>query len=397
MKKWIEEWLALFELRCSTEVTTHLGCTRCSSTFSSMDTRAMSMERMMQHPNRHTETSRPGNNWQAEFTTTSRPVWANNSWVTFWMETIFAARTTAKKLQLRLELSNVRQRDMTVADYTSKIKDICDSLASIDVNVEEGEMVQICLGGLASKFGAFRIAVCTRENTPSFFDLQSMLLVEENHMSASTSTHADNKMLYTDEDRPRAHGGRGESARNGGGWQEEGRRQKFEKNRKKGRKEADFTYLPKSSNDLFPFLKEEEAEDEDWGPQGIVADALRLNPLSGLCLFMVKSGELDRLSAAFRFRSASSEMGLRGSDRMEGRMDGWNLNSSEMAPSTTQIDTLHTSHTSHTYIPLVCFPCFWMSIFIYFPKCPCVFPYSFFPLIAPRIFLFILRIHTHSS
>ena len=57
------------------------------------------------------------------------------------METIFAARTTAKKLQLRLELSNVRQRDMKVVDYTSKIKDICDSLASINVNVEEGEMV----------------------------------------------------------------------------------------------------------------------------------------------------------------------------------------------------------------------------------------------------------------
>ena len=53
------------------------------------------------------------------------------------------------------ELSNLRQRDLSVADYTSKIKDICDSLASIDVNIEESEMVQVYLGGLASKFGAF--------------------------------------------------------------------------------------------------------------------------------------------------------------------------------------------------------------------------------------------------
>ena len=30
---------------------------------------------------------------------------------------------------------------MSVADYTSKIKDIYDSLASVDVNVEEDEMV----------------------------------------------------------------------------------------------------------------------------------------------------------------------------------------------------------------------------------------------------------------
>ena len=93
-----------------------------------------------------------------------------------------------------------------MADYTSKIKDICDSLASVEVNIEESEMVQICLGGLASKFGAFRTAVCTRENTSSFFDVQSMLLVEENHAGASTSTHTDNRMLCTEGDRPRGRG-----------------------------------------------------------------------------------------------------------------------------------------------------------------------------------------------
>ena len=77
------------------------------------------------------------------------------------LKKIFAASTTARKLQLRQELSNLQQRDLLVADYTSKIKDICDSLAPIEVNIEESEMVQICLGGLASKFGAFRTAVCT--------------------------------------------------------------------------------------------------------------------------------------------------------------------------------------------------------------------------------------------
>ena len=40
------------------------------------------------------------------------------------------------------------------------------------------------------------MAICTRENTPSFFDLQSRLHVEENHAGASRSTHTNNKMLY---------------------------------------------------------------------------------------------------------------------------------------------------------------------------------------------------------
>ena len=47
----------------------------------------------------------------------------------------------ARKFQLRQELRNVRQRDMSVADYTSKIKEICVSLASINVTVEEDKMV----------------------------------------------------------------------------------------------------------------------------------------------------------------------------------------------------------------------------------------------------------------
>ena len=103
---------------------------------------------------------------------TLKDAWGN-------MKKIFTRSTTTKKLQLGQELSNIRQREMSMVDYTSKIKEIYESLAFVNVNVEEGEMVQVCLGGLVSKFGAFRMAVCTRENTPSFFELQSMLLVDE--------------------------------------------------------------------------------------------------------------------------------------------------------------------------------------------------------------------------
>ena len=71
------------------------------------------------------------------------------------LKKIFATNTITRKLQLRQELSNVRQRDMSVADYTSKIKDIYESLASVDVNVKDDEMVQVYIIGLASKLGAF--------------------------------------------------------------------------------------------------------------------------------------------------------------------------------------------------------------------------------------------------
>ena len=70
---------------------------------------------------------------------------------------------------------------MSIRSYTLKIKELCDSLGSINVNIDDDEMEEICLGGLASRFGAIRSVVHVRENPPSF-DLQLMLLVEENHV-----------------------------------------------------------------------------------------------------------------------------------------------------------------------------------------------------------------------
>ena len=67
------------------------------------------------------------------------------------LEKIFTANTTACKLQLQQELNNI--------------------------NVNEDEMVQVCLGGLAQRFDPIRITILAREKPHSFFNLQSMLLV----------------------------------------------------------------------------------------------------------------------------------------------------------------------------------------------------------------------------
>ena len=95
-----------------------------------------------------------------------------------------------------------------MTDYTSKIKEICDALGSIDVTVEEDEMIQICLGGLSQKSGSFKTAICTWEKPPSFFDLQSMLLVEENNGKATRIEPYESQMIYMElvGNRGRGHG-----------------------------------------------------------------------------------------------------------------------------------------------------------------------------------------------
>ena len=68
-ERWIEAWRARFQQRSSTETTTHLVHTRCTSTCSGTVTRAMSKERMTRHSNRRTKTPLRGNNRRVEYCT----------------------------------------------------------------------------------------------------------------------------------------------------------------------------------------------------------------------------------------------------------------------------------------------------------------------------------------
>ena len=77
----------------------------------------------------------------------------------------------ARKLELLQELNNIQQKYMFVSDYTAKIKSICDLLCSININIDEDEMVQVCLGGLTQQFDPIRKIILARENHPSLFDL----------------------------------------------------------------------------------------------------------------------------------------------------------------------------------------------------------------------------------
>ena len=71
---------------------------------------------------------------------------------------------------------------MLITNYTLKIKELCDALGSINVIIDDDEMVKICLNGFAPCFDTIKLAILPQEKPPSFFDLQSLLLVEKNHV-----------------------------------------------------------------------------------------------------------------------------------------------------------------------------------------------------------------------
>ena len=90
----------------------------------------------------------------------------------------------------------MQMRDMSITSYTLEIKELCDALWSINVIIDDDEMVQICLSGLAPRFSTIRSAILEREISPSFFYLQSILVMEENH-ARQRSNAPDGQMLYS--------------------------------------------------------------------------------------------------------------------------------------------------------------------------------------------------------
>ena len=60
---------------------------------------------------------------------------------------------------------------MPIGSYTLKIKELCDAFGSINATIGDDEIVQICLRGLAPRFGAIWSTIFAKENPLSFFNL----------------------------------------------------------------------------------------------------------------------------------------------------------------------------------------------------------------------------------
>ena len=48
---------------------------------------------------------------------------------------------------------------MSVNDYTLKIKSICESLASINVTVDDDDKIEVCLHGLGPQYKSFATSI----------------------------------------------------------------------------------------------------------------------------------------------------------------------------------------------------------------------------------------------
>ncbi|MCO5549486.1 hypothetical protein L7F22_002957 [Adiantum nelumboides] len=90
-----------------------------------------------------------------------------------------ATNTRARKIQLKNELNTIKKGDLSMNEYTLKIKALCESLFSIGVAVNDDDKVEACLRGLGNAYKQFKTSIRTQENIPHFLELSSLLVIEE--------------------------------------------------------------------------------------------------------------------------------------------------------------------------------------------------------------------------
>jgi hypothetical protein len=131
---------------------------------------------------------------------------------------MFQTNTKARKLQLKQELHTVEKKNMSIDEYSLKIKGIVESLASINVFVDDDDLVNVCLNGLGKEYKPFKTSITIKENVPNFRDLVSMLIVEEKTLNENCFTQNKNNVeqqaFYSNTGRGK---GRGRGQGQGGG------------------------------------------------------------------------------------------------------------------------------------------------------------------------------------
>jgi len=107
---------------------------------------------------------------------------------------MFQTNTKARKVQLKQELHIMEKKNMFINEYSLKIKGIVESLAFINVSVDDDDLVSVYLNGLGKEYKPFKTSITVRENVPNFQDLVSMLIVKEKTLNEDCSTQNKNNI-----------------------------------------------------------------------------------------------------------------------------------------------------------------------------------------------------------
>jgi hypothetical protein len=104
------------------------------------------------------------------------------------LETLFAAQSQSRILQLKQQLSNLKKDAQTISAYFQKAQGIANLLAAIGKPVEDSELISNILAGLGADYDPLVTSVTTRQDSISLTDLYGYMLSYELRLETHKTT-----------------------------------------------------------------------------------------------------------------------------------------------------------------------------------------------------------------
>ncbi len=98
---------------------------------------------------------------------------------------------------------------MNISDYSIKVKNLANALASIGAPVDDEDLVVVTFNGLGKDYSWFRTSIAVRETFPNFQDLITLLISEEMRIVGTSSNGGSQEsVFYSNTNRGRGRGGK---------------------------------------------------------------------------------------------------------------------------------------------------------------------------------------------
>jgi hypothetical protein len=85
---------------------------------------------------------------------------------------------------------------MNISDYSTKVKNLADAIASIKAHVDDEDLVAVTLNGLGKDYCQFRTSIVVRETFPNFQDLITLLVSEEMRVVGTSSNGGSQESAF---------------------------------------------------------------------------------------------------------------------------------------------------------------------------------------------------------
>jgi hypothetical protein len=104
-------------------------------------------------------------------------------------------------------LHNQQKNKINISEYSTKVKNLTNVLASIGALVDDEDLMAVSLNGLRKDYSQFHTSIVVRETFPNFQDLITLLISEKMRIVSTSSNGGSQKnAFYSNTNRSKGKG-----------------------------------------------------------------------------------------------------------------------------------------------------------------------------------------------